>query len=49
MIGYRIPFVVGSALGVVSLVAAQWMKVPDTAEQISGTPTLLQPGILCED
>jgi predicted MFS family arabinose efflux permease len=29
MIDYRIPFVAGSALGVVSLVAAQWMKVPD--------------------
>ena len=29
MIDYRIPFVAGSALGVVSLVAAQWMRVPD--------------------
>ena len=29
MIDYRIPFVVGSALGVVSLVAAQWMRVPE--------------------
>ena len=28
-IDYRIPFVAGSALGVVSLVAAQWMRVPD--------------------
>jgi hypothetical protein len=28
MIDYRIPFVAGSALGVVSLVAAQWMRVP---------------------
>ena len=35
MIDYRIPFVAGSALGVVSLVAAQWMKVPDTAKQIA--------------
>ena len=33
MIDYRIPFVAGSALGVVSLVAAQWMKVPDTTKQ----------------
>jgi len=29
MIDYRIPFVAGSALGVVSLVAAQWMRVPE--------------------
>ncbi|HJV66412.1 MAG TPA: MFS transporter [Geomonas sp.] len=28
MIDYRIPFVAGSALGVVSLIAAQWMRVP---------------------
>jgi len=28
MIDYRIPFIAGSALGVVSLVAAQWMRVP---------------------
>ena len=28
MIDYRIPFVAGSVLGVVSLVAAQWMRVP---------------------
>jgi len=31
MIDYRIPFVAGSALGVVSLVAAQLMRVPDQA------------------
>lgn len=28
MIDYRIPFVAGSVLGVASLVAAQWMRVP---------------------
>jgi len=28
MMDYRIPFVAGSVLGVVSLVAAQWMRVP---------------------
>jgi predicted MFS family arabinose efflux permease len=28
MIDYRIPFVAGSVLGVVSLAAAQWMRVP---------------------
>jgi len=33
MIDYRIPFVAGSALGVVSLVAAQWMRVPEHAER----------------
>ena len=33
MIDYRIPFVAGSALGVVSLIAAQWMNVPDRATQ----------------
>jgi len=31
MIDYRIPFVAGSALGLVSLVAAQWMRVPEPA------------------
>jgi hypothetical protein len=31
MIDYRIPFFVGAALGVVSLVAAQWMRVPAKA------------------
>jgi hypothetical protein len=34
MIDYRIPFVAGSALGVVSLVAAQWMRVPEKAVQL---------------
>jgi len=29
MIDYRIPFVAGSALGVVSLITAQWMRVPE--------------------
>lgn len=29
MIDYRIPFVAGSFLGVVSLLAAQWMRVPE--------------------
>ena len=33
MIDYRIPFVAGSALGVVSLVAAQWMQVPEKKVQ----------------
>lgn len=33
MIDYRIPFVAGSALGMVSLVAAQWMKVPGPTAQ----------------
>jgi len=28
MMDYRIPFIAGSVLGVVSLVAAQWMRVP---------------------
>ncbi len=28
MIDYRIPFLVGAAMGVVSLAAAQWMRVP---------------------
>jgi len=41
MIDYRIPFVAGSALGVVSLVAAQWMKVPDLAKQIA--PSKIAP------
>lgn len=34
MIDYRIPFVAGSALGVVSLVAAQWMRVPEKTIQL---------------
>ncbi len=28
MIDYRIPFIVGAALGMVSLAAAQWMRIP---------------------
>lgn len=28
MIDYRIPFLVGAALGVISLTAAQWMRIP---------------------
>jgi predicted MFS family arabinose efflux permease len=34
MIDYRIPFVAGSALGVVSLIAAQWMRVPGKREEV---------------
>jgi predicted MFS family arabinose efflux permease len=41
MIDYRIPFVAGSALGVVSLVAAQWMRVPDQAATIALAPAAL--------
>jgi MFS family permease len=41
MIDYRIPFIAGSALGVVSLVAAQWMRVPG-----KGGPALTSPGAL---
>ena len=37
MIDYRIPFIAGSALGVLSLVAAQWMRVPDRVPP-SGVP-----------
>lgn len=33
MVDYRIPFIAGSVLGVVSLVAAQWMRVPDQGGQ----------------
>ena len=35
MMDYRIPFVAGSALGVVSLVAAQWMRVPKKVDQVA--------------
>ena len=35
MIDYRIPFVAGSVLGVVSLVAAQWMRVPEKKEELA--------------
>ena len=38
MIDYRIPFVAGSVLGVVSLVAAQWMKVPDKPAYVPPAP-----------
>jgi predicted MFS family arabinose efflux permease len=38
MIDYRIPFVAGSVLGVVSLVAAQWMKVPDKPTYVPPAP-----------
>jgi predicted MFS family arabinose efflux permease len=38
MIDYRIPFVAGSALGVVSLVAAQWMKVPEKKAAVEAVP-----------
>jgi MFS family permease len=33
MMDYRIPFLVGAALGVVSLVTAQWMRIPKEAEE----------------
>ena len=39
MLDYRIPFVAGSALGVVSLIAAQFMRVPD-----KGTVAEVSPG-----
>jgi predicted MFS family arabinose efflux permease len=44
MIDYRIPFVAGSALGVVSLVAAQWMRVPDQV----GPAALASPAVPAE-
>ena len=34
MISYRIPFLMGAALGVVSLVAARWMRVPREAAEV---------------
>jgi hypothetical protein len=34
MIDYRIPFLVGAVLGMVSLVTAQWMKVPVGAAEV---------------
>ena len=44
MIDYRIPFVAGSVLGVVSLITAQWMRVPqpDAAElsAVAGSPAV---------
>lgn len=38
MIDYRIPFLAGAALGVVSLVAAQFMRISPTAPQPEGLP-----------
>ncbi|QWV95440.1 MFS transporter [Geomonas oryzisoli] len=32
MMDYRIPFIAGTVLGVVSLVAAQWMRVPEKGQ-----------------
>ena len=43
MIDYRIPFIAGSALGVVSLVAAQWMRVPEKTDPGLPSPALLAP------
>jgi len=47
MIDYRIPFIAGSALGVVSLVAAQWMRVPGksgpSAPATVAVPTSISP------
>ena len=47
MIDYRIPFVAGSALGVVSLVAAQWMRVPDQGAAGLPAPAVM-PGLPAE-
>ncbi len=44
MIDYRIPFLVGAALGVVSLVTAQWMRVP-----VEGAEVLVPPGYAASD
>ncbi|WP_224982275.1 MFS transporter [Geomonas agri] len=33
MMDYRIPFIAGTVLGVISLIAAQWMRVPDQATE----------------
>lgn len=38
MIDYRIPFLVGAALGVVSLVTAQWMRIPGGAPEVPVPP-----------
>jgi len=43
MIDYRIPFIAGSALGVVSLVAAQWMRVPEKGDPTLPSPVALAP------
>ncbi|WP_224956361.1 MFS transporter [Geomonas subterranea] len=34
MMDYRIPFIGGTVLGVISLVAAQWMRVPEKAPEV---------------
>ncbi len=44
MISYRIPFFMGAALGVVSLAAAQWMRVPQEAVEVP-----LPPGFAAGD
>ena len=38
MINYRIPFIMGAALGVISLVAAQWMRVPKGTAEVPVPP-----------
>jgi predicted MFS family arabinose efflux permease len=38
MIDYRIPFIMGAALGVVSLVAAQWMRIPKGTAEVPVPP-----------
>jgi predicted MFS family arabinose efflux permease len=38
MIDYRIPFVAGSILGVVSLITAQWMRVPKKEIRVNTAP-----------
>jgi predicted MFS family arabinose efflux permease len=43
MIDYRIPFVAGSVLGLVSLVAAQWMRVPEKGDPTLTSPVALTP------
>jgi hypothetical protein len=40
MIDYRIPFVAGALLGAVSLIAAQFIRVPDEAEAVPATTLL---------
>ncbi|QXE91965.1 MFS transporter [Geomonas subterranea] len=34
MMDYRIPFIGGTVLGVISLIAAQWMRVPEKAPEV---------------
>ncbi|MGD0843023.1 MAG: MFS transporter [Geobacteraceae bacterium] len=38
MIDYRIPFLMGAALGMVSLAAAQWMRIPKDAAEVPVPP-----------